>query len=195
MFRVFECLYLVQYKPDKHRTWVVFNSWFPRSWWCESHPVYPLIDRLKPRPPTLEIRQCTCPYWTGPGGGVDLTWLASMSGVENANVRKCRTKFGREFPVEVKDATVKQTENRFWFHASGRGGLRFHLYSAGGRKLRDERFGNRFCKNSTPNIQTELTGTLIISIEQIWWDLLGILIRFRLFISVFWQWILWEQIS
>ena len=33
-----------------------------------------------------------------------------MSGVENANVRKCRTKFGREFPeMEVKDATVKQT--------------------------------------------------------------------------------------
>ena len=92
-----------------------------------------------------------------------------MSGVENSNVRKCRTKFGREFPeVEVKDATVKQTENRFWFHASGRGGLPFHWYSAGGMKLRGERFGNRFCKNSTPNIQTELTGTLIISIEQIW---------------------------
>ena len=109
-----------------------------------------------------------------------------MSGVENANVRGWRTKFGREFPeVEVKDATVKQTKNRFWFHASGRGGLRFHWYSVGGRKLRDERFGKRFYKNPTPNIQTELTGTLIISIEQIWWDWLGILTRFRLFISVF----------
>ena len=193
MFRVFECPYLVQYKPDKHRTWVVFNSWFPQSWRCESHLVYPLINRLIPRPLTLEIRQCTCPYWTG---GFDLTWLAAMSGVENANVRGWRTKFGREFPeVEVKDATVKQTKNRFWFHASGRGGLRFHWYSVGGRKLIDERFGKRFYKNSTPNIQTELTGTLIISIEQIWWDWLGILTRFRLFISVFWQWILWEQIS
>ena len=86
---------------------------------------------------------------------------------------------------EVKDATVKQTKNRFWFHASGRGGLRFHWHSVGGRKLRDERFGKRFYKNLTPNIQTELTGTLIISIEQIWWDWLGILTRFRLFISVF----------
>lgn len=58
-----------------------------------------------------------------------------MSGAENANVGKCRSKFGREFPeVEIKDATVKHTENRFWFHASGRGGLRFHWYSAGGRK-------------------------------------------------------------
>lgn len=193
MFRVFECPYLVQYKPDKHRTWVVFNSWFPQSWRCESHPVYPLINRLIPRPLTLEIRQCTCPYWTG---GFDLTWLAAMSGVENANVRGWRTKFGRGFPeVEVKDATVKQTKNKFWFRASGRGGLRFHWYSAGGRNLRDERFGKRFYKNSTPNIQTELTGTLIISIEQIWWDWLGILTRFRLFISVFWQWMLWEQIS
>ena len=193
MFRVFECPYLVQYKPDKHRTWIVFNSWFPQSWRCESHPVYPLINRLIPRPLTLEIRQCTCPYWTG---GFDLTWLAAMSGVENANVRGWRTKFGREFPeVEVKDATVKQTKNRFWCHASGRGGLRFHWYSVGGRKLRDERFGKRFYKNSTPNIQTELTGTLIISTEQIWWDWLGILTRFRLFSSVFWQWMLWEQIS
>lgn len=68
-------------------------------------------------------------YW-----GFDLTWLASMSGAENSNVGKCGTKFGREFPeVEIKDATVKQTENKFWFHASGRGGLRFPWYSAGGR--------------------------------------------------------------
>ena len=61
-FQVYRQLYLAQYWPDRHHTFITSMCFF---WPCGSRVVYPIINRLIPSPSRFETRQWPSDLWPG----------------------------------------------------------------------------------------------------------------------------------